>query len=238
MQVKTKAIVISALRYQEKSLIVKCFTESDGLKSYYVRDAFSTAKKASQKRVYFQPLTILEIEALHRNKGSLEYFKEVRPLHPYLSIHSDVIKTTITLFLSEILHHSIREEEKNQNLYAFLETSLLWLDSHDEVANFHLILIMELTKFLGFYPNNSKQGYPFFEMTEGVFVPYQSITCLSEQETALLKKLMELRLDNSVKTFHVSERQALLKILMDYYAFHLDNFIRPKSVDVLKEVFT
>ena len=81
MLIKTKAMVISALRYQEKSLIVKCFTESAGLKSYYVRDAFSS-RKSSQKTVYFRPLNILEIEASHKNKGTLEYFKEVRLSQP------------------------------------------------------------------------------------------------------------------------------------------------------------
>ena len=74
MLVKTKAIVLSSLKYQEKSLIVKCFTESDGLKSYFVPSAYSN-KKANQKIAYFQPLTIIEIEANHKNKGTLEYFK-------------------------------------------------------------------------------------------------------------------------------------------------------------------
>jgi len=35
----------------------------------------------------------------------------------------------------------------------------------------------------------------------------------------------------------VIERQILLKILMDYYSYHLDGFRKPKSLDVLKEVF-
>ncbi|RZJ69404.1 MAG: DNA repair protein RecO, partial [Flavobacterium sp.] len=154
MLVKTKAIVISSLRYQEKGLIVKCFTESDGLKSYFIRDAFS-AKKSNQKVAYFQPLSLLEIEASHKNKGTLEYFKEVKLAHPYHSINTDITKTTIAIFLSEMLHHSIKEEEKNQELYSFLETALLWLDSHDEAANFHLILLLEVTKYLGFYPDGS-----------------------------------------------------------------------------------
>lgn len=236
MLVKTKAIVLSSLRYQDKSLIVKCFTESDGIKSYYVRDAF-TSKKSSQKTVYFRPLTILEIEASHKNKGTLEYFKEVRLAHSYYTITTDITKTTIAIFLSEMLHHSIKEEEKNQGLYSFLETALLWLDSHDEVANFHLILLLEITKFLGFYPDASQDGYSFFEMTGGIFVPYASISCLSVEESLLLKRLMPLKFDNNLKTFHVSERQQLLKILLDYYAFHLDGFKRPKSLEVLKEVF-
>jgi DNA repair protein RecO (recombination protein O) len=70
MLIKTRAIVISSLKYQEKSLIVKCFTLSDGLKSYFVRDAFSS-KKSNQKIAYFQPLSILEIEDVHKNKGTL-----------------------------------------------------------------------------------------------------------------------------------------------------------------------
>lgn len=237
MLVKTKAIVLSALRYQDKSLIVKCFTESDGLKSYYVRDAF-TSKKSSQKTVYFRPLTILEIEASHKNKGTLEYFKEVRLAHPYFSITTDITKTTIAIFVSEVLHHSIKEEEKNQSLYSFLETALLWLDSHEEVANFHLILLLEITKFLGFYPDSSHDDHSFFEMTEGIFIPYASVSCLSIEETQLLKRLMPLKFDNNIKLFHVSERQQLLKILLDYYAFHLDGFKRPKSLEVLKEVFS
>lgn len=237
MLVKTKAIVISSLRYQDKSLIVKCFTESDGLKSYFIRDAFN-AKKNSQKIALFQPLNILEIEAQHKNKGSLEYFKEVRLAHPYYTLTTDITKTTIAIFLSEMLHHSIKEEEKNQSFYAFLETALLWLDSHEEIVNFHLILMLEITKFLGFYPDTSLNSHEFFEMTEGVFTAYHSISCLTAGETVLLKRLMGLKLDNSIKSFHVSERQALLKILLDYYAFHLDGFKRPKSLEVLKEVFS
>lgn len=237
MLVKTKAIVISSLRYHEKSLIVKCFTESDGLKSYYVRNAF-TSRKSTQKTVYFRPLNILEIEASHKNNGRLEYFKEVRLAHPFFSIHTDITKTTIAIFLSEILHNCIKEEEQNQNFYSYLETALLWLDNHEEVANFHLLMLLKITKFLGFYPENTESNNHFFEMTEGVFVPYGSINCLSEQETLLLRKLMSLRPETAARTFHVSERQLLLKILLDYYTLHLEGFVRPKSLEVLREVFS
>ncbi|MET0758826.1 MAG: DNA repair protein RecO [Flavobacterium sp.] len=237
MQVKTKAIVISSLKYQEKSLIVKCFTQSDGLKSYFVRDAFSS-RKSNQKIAYFQPLTILEIEAVHKNKGTLENFKEIKLATTFQTIHNDVVKSTIVMFLSEMLHHSIREEEKNEALFVFLETALMWLDNHDETANFHLILLLEITKYLGFYPDISDIDMSFFEMTEGIFTPFHGISSLSEHETNLLKKLIDLKFDTDQKTFHVIERQLLLKIVIDYYSFHLQGFKKPKSLDVLKEVFS
>jgi DNA repair protein RecO (recombination protein O) len=236
MLVKTKAIVLSSLKYQEKSLIVKCFTLSDGLKRYFVPSAHS-GKKSNQKIAYFQPLTILEIEANHKNKGTLEHFKEIKLATAYQTINTDIIKSTIVIFLSEILHHSIQEEEKNEDLFTFLETALIWLDTHEDTSNFHLILLLEITKFLGFYPNNSESDLNFFEMTEGIFSPFQGISCLSEHETFLFKKLIHLRFDSDQKIFAGIERQILLKILLDYYSIHLDGFKKPKSLDVLKEVF-
>ena len=237
MLVKTKAIVLSSLKFQEKSLIVKCFTRSNGLKSYFVRDAFSS-RKSNQKIAYFQPLTILEIEAVHKNKGTLENFKEIKIAAPFHSIHSDIYKSTIVMFISEVLHHSIHEEETNEHLFTFLETALHWLDNHDEIANFHLILMLETTKYLGFYPDISDMDMPFFDMNEGIFTPFHAISSLTEHETNLFKKLIDLKFDNDQKIFHVIERQIILKILIDYYSYHLDGFKKPKSLDVLKEVFS
>ena len=237
MLVKTKAIVISSLKFQEKSLIVKCFTLSSGLKSYFVRDAFSS-RKASQKIAYFQPFSILEIEAVHKNKGTLENFKEIKTAVPFQTIHTDIVKSTMVMFLSEMLHHSIQEEEKNEQLFLFLETALTWLDHHDEISNFHLILLLEITKYLGFYPDTSDIDLPFFEINEGIFTVFHTSTALSEHETTLFKKLLELKFDNDQKVFHVLERQILLKVLIRFYSSHLEGFKSPKSLDILKEIFS
>ena len=161
MLVKTKAIVISSLKFQEKSLIVKCFTLSDGLKSYFVRDAFSS-RKSNQKIAYFQPFSILEIEAVHKNKGTLENFKEIKLAIPFQTIHKTVTKSTIVLIISEMMHYSIHEEEENEALFTYLETALLWLDAHDDMANFHLIFLLESTKYLVFYHDFTDIDFPFF----------------------------------------------------------------------------
>ena len=235
MLVKTKAIVISALRYQEKSLVVRCFTLSDGVKSYFVRSAFSGGKSGS-KSAYFQPLTVLEIEASHKNKGTLETFREIRLSRGFDTLTTNIVKTSIGLFLSEVMHHAIREEAANPALFEFLETSLEWLDHHDNIANFHLIFLVQMSRYLGFYPQESNGRY--FEMTDGFFSDEPGLSCLNETQTELLRRLMPLRFSNADLVFNASQRQELLRILIDYYAIHLDGFRRPKSVDVLREVFS
>lgn len=236
MLVKTKAIVISAIKFQEKSLIVKCFTESDGLKTYFVQNVFSN-RKSNQKIGYFQPLTILEIEALHKNKGTLENIKEVKISYPFSTINTNIYKSTIVIFISEIFNSCIQEEEKNESLFSFLENALIWLDNHNEVSNFHLILLLESTKFLGFYPDLSNSHLPFFDLNDGVFRATHTVNSLTEEQTFIFKKLIDLKFDSNQKIFTSANRQVLLKILLKFYAIHLSEFRNPKSLEVLNEVF-
>lgn len=236
MVVKTKAIVISSVRYQDKSLIVKCFTQTDGLKSYFVANAFS-GKASGRKIAYFQPLTMLEVVASHKNKGRLESFREIRLAHPYQTASTDIIKSSLLLFLSEVLHACVREEEKNDSLFAFLETALLWLDHHESVSNFHLITLMEMTKFLGFYPAAPEFEDGFFDLAAGVFSDQATTTSLDAAQTSLWKRLLLLRFGSEQLVFSARERQQLLQLLMDYYRLHLGNFRTPKSLEVLREIF-
>lgn len=236
MLVKTKAIVIATVKYQEKSLIVKCFTEKFGLKSYFVHNAF-TGKKNNQKISFFQPLNQIEIEAFHKDKGNLERFKEVKISNAYQTIPFAIVKTTIALFLSEVLHNAIKEEGKNENLYAYLETSLLWFDSHDHVANFHLIFLLELTKYLGFSPENAASENQVFIPNEGVFSSEISENALSIDDSQLFQKLLLLKLHQPQQVFSTAQRQRLLAILLNYYALNSDGFKTIKSLQILKEIF-
>ena len=235
MLVKTKAIVISSVKYQEKSLIVRCYTLSDGLKSYFVQNPFSN-RKSNQKIAYFQPLTLLEIEGVHKNKGTLEYFKEIKLSTSFKSINTNIFKSSIALFLAEILQNCIHEQEQDENLFNYVETALIWLDNHDEIANFHIIFLLGITKYLGFYPDISEINLPFFDLSEGFFTAHQGINSLSEKETSVFKKLLLLKFEDNQKNILLIERQLLLKIVLNYYFYHIQGFKMPKSLEILTEI--
>lgn len=237
MQVKTKALVLSTLKYQDKSLIVRCYTQEMGIQSFFVRNAF-TKSKSGLSIAYFQPLTLLEIGFDFKNKGGLEYFKEVRLSHPYQTICYDFSKSNIAIFLSEILSNSIREEQIEESLFTFLEASLLWLDTHDSIANFHLLFLVELTKFLGFYPDCTGMEKAYFNCIDGRFSNYYDVGAIEKQETILFRRLLQHSFLKDQRIFNGKERNVLVDVLMGYYELHLSDFRKPKSLDVLKEVFS
>ncbi len=238
MQLTTKAIVLSALKYGDTSLIVKAFTASDGLKSYLLKGVLSS-KKGNLKAAYFQPLTQLEIVANHRNKGTLETLREAKVSYHYQTLYADMAKNAMTLFLAELLQNSIREEEPNEALFQFLEASLQWLDMHKDIANFHLFFMLSLTRFLGFYPDVYQIERPYFDLLEGEFTAYESLNPMLKGENIYyFKTFLGINFDtiHTVK-MKKANRQELLKSLILYFELHLQGFRKPKSLAVLNEVF-
>ena len=91
-------------------------------------------------------------------------FKSV-PYHPH--------KSAIALFIAEFLYRALREEAENAPLFAYLSNSIQWLDEckHD-FANFHLVFLIRLSRFLGLYPNT--EGYhngDYFDLLNAVLHP-------------------------------------------------------------------
>lgn len=236
--ITTNAIVLSTLKYGDTSLIVKCFTQEEGIKSYMIRGVLKS-KKGKLKTAYFQPLNQLQLVASHNNKNTLNTIKEVQVVNYYQTIYTSIIKQAIVMFLSEVLANIIREEEKNITLYNYLETSLIWLDTHDSIANFHLLFLLNLSRFLGFYPDTRKDGLGF-NLLEGNFTnSVNHKLTISGKEIIAFKKLLGINFDAIHKvSFHKKERQAILNIIIRYFELHLDGFKEPKSLRVLETVFT
>ncbi|MGS4346040.1 DNA repair protein RecO [Myroides odoratus] len=236
MVIQTKAIVLQAIKYQDKSLIVKCLTKEVGVQTFFVRNAFAKGKNA-QKIAYFQPLMLLDITFDYKNKGGMEYFKEIKVDQVYHSIYYDFSKNSIALFVSEMLSMVVREQEHDEQFYSFVEAALLWLDTHEETANFHLLLLVELTKYLGFYPDASAMEDYYFDWYEGVFTSIHVANCFDAEETFLFKRLLQLGFEDDQKIFSSRDRNTLLALLLKYYEVHFTGFKKPKSLEILKEVF-
>ena len=238
MVITTNAIVLSSVKYAEADLIVNCFTQSSGLKGYLLRNVLKS-RKGKLRASYFQPLTQLEITAVHRDKGTLERIKEAKVSHPYKSLHTDVVKSAVVMFLAEVLKSAIQEEESNPSLFEYLEAALIWLDEHDDIANFHILFLLRLTAFLGFYPETTDMDLSWFNLQEGTFEAHPSgNACETGQEVEDLKVFLGMNFDalSGVKLTK-ERRSAVLDLVLLYYQLHLQGYKKPRSLPVLNQLF-
>lgn len=234
---KTKALVLRSIKYGESSLITTFYTEQHGLKTYLLRGV-QKSKRGSLRPAYFQPLMLLNITVNSQKKGSLYSLREASVNNYYQTIHTDINKNSIVLFLSEVLSQVVKEEAPDAELFAYLENMLLWLDHHKDVANFHLLFLMNLTKYLGFYPSMENQQLLCFDLLEGKFIPMSSRYSLTNQELILFKKLLNTKIDElHLIKLDVTARRCLIQTLITYYELHIDGFRKPKSMDVLGVIF-
>jgi len=234
----SKAIVLNSIKYGDTSLITTCYTKKSGVKTYMLKGVLKS-KKSKIKPAYFQPLMQLTLTANHNNKGNLNSIRDLEVTYFYSSIYTDIKKQTIALFLAEILYNTIREEEQNSTLFQYLETAFLWLDTHDTISNFHLLFLLNLTKFLGFYPITNTINASYFDLLEGTFTNEIRNNTVSGNDLVQFKKLLGINFDVlHTVDFSASNRQVVLSILIQYFELHLEGFNKPKSLDVLKSIFS
>lgn len=238
MRITTNAIVLSAIKYAEADLIVSCFTETSGLKSYLLRNILKS-KKGKLRTSYFQPLTQLEISAIHRDKGTLERISEAKVLNPYKTLHTDVVKSGMVMFLAEMLKTSIQEEEANALMYEYLQDALNWLDAHHAVANFHILFLLKLTGYLGFYPDASSHKGLYFNLQEGFFENSPSgMACEQGTHVEDFKRFFGIDFDALERIkLAKSNRSEVLNLILSYYQLHLQAYRKPKSLLVLNQLF-
>ena len=238
MVVSTKAIVISKIKYNDNDLIVKCYTASCGVKSYVIKNALKS-KKGKLKPAYFQLLTLLEIEAEHKDNRSLHYFKEVRLYKSYESLHTNIFKSTVLLFLAEVLSMILNEEEANPTLFEYLETTLLWFDTVEKTGTFHQQFLMGLTKFLGINPDTTNGYLPYFNLENGNFQLQNGAHCVTGSKLELLKPFLGTKFDTTLnQELNSLQKHELLNMILDYFKLHLHAFKHPRSLTVLNQVYT
>ena len=238
MLIQTKAIVLHTLKYNDTSLIAHCYTEALGKQSFLLKGILS-ARKGAIRKAHFLPLTQLEIQFQHKNKGGLNFLKEVKILHPYQQLYTDIKKNAIVLFLSEIIHKSLKEEETNPLLFEFLENAFLWLDSNEDIANFHLLFLLKLSQFLGFYPYLDQEDGQYFNLESGCFTASIPLgKHIKGTSAQLLRDLLGMNFAG-IKTPKINQhsRRELLEAMVNYFELHLLGFSKPKSLSILHDVF-
>jgi DNA repair protein RecO (recombination protein O) len=240
MLIKTKAFVLHYVKYGDASLIVDLFTQSHGRLTFMAR--VPQSPKGRLKRQLFQPLNVLDVDFDYRQNVSMQKFRDVRIAVPFVSIPFDGYKLSISFFVAEFLFHSLREEQQNNPLFEYVVSSIAWLDSCTrQFSNFHLVFLMRLSRFLGFFPNlDDNADYCYFDLREGCFCKTSPLhpDFLQPDEAGRIKLLMRMNYETMhLYTMTRQERERCIEVMISYYKLHIPDFREMKSLDVLREMF-
>lgn len=241
MIVTSRGIVLHALKYNDNTIICDILTESEGCIGFAVH--ISHSRQGGIRPALLQPLSLVETTwENHLRTTGLARLNSLSAVYPYVSLGSNPHKTAVGLFIAEFLRHALHGEPSSPALFEYIWQSLRWLDTcPTHFANFHLVFLLRLSRFLGFYPNVSKyQTGDFFDMENSTFCPLQPSHphFLMPEDACHLPTLMRMKYEN-MHLFHLTgtQRSRLLRFATDYYRLHLPQFPELKSLPILQTIF-
>jgi DNA repair protein RecO (recombination protein O) len=237
MLIKTRGIVLSYLKYRETSIIARIYTERLGVQSYVVN---SVRKAKPPGRIaLFQPFTLLELVAYTpKGNSTLSRLSEYRCAEPFQTLPYDVQKSSVVLFLSEVVARAIREEEENEPLFRFLHDSMLAFDQQTSgTENFALIFLLHFANYLGFGVASGS------ELVDQVMMAGHAPTSYGATGPAMLRLrefeqyfdgLMQAPFQSTIPNGRI--RRELLDVLIRYYQLHVEQLGEIRSLDILSQV--
>jgi DNA repair protein RecO (recombination protein O) len=238
---KTRGIILKTTLYSESSVVVQIFTEKFGIQSYMINGVKKPRAKISMNML--QPLHLVDMVAYYKHNISIQRVSELRPAPVYSTIPYNIVKSTITQFLNEVLYKSIRQQTTDEHLFDFIFSAMCWFDEcGPENVNFHLAFLLKLSRFLGFAPSTIiKNDDNYFDLQEGEFKSRTPAhpNFLSKSDalvfislfTSPFEKIHEIKLDNKTRRF-------ILDKILVFYTLHTASFGDIRSHQVLEEVLS
>ena len=145
-----QGLVLQSIRYGDTSLIVKVYTLNNGLQTYMVKGV--RGKASHNRAAFFQPMTFLKfVQSGKPRTNGIAFLRDTELMYAYQTVPFVMNKSAILMYLSELLSHTLTQQERNDNLFQFIFQSVVWLDLVESgYANFPLYFTLELSRVLCF----------------------------------------------------------------------------------------
>jgi DNA repair protein RecO (recombination protein O) len=241
MLVKSQGIILRSLKYGETSLIMDIYTREYGLNSYILGGVRN--KKSKTQAGLCQIMSLVQIVAYHKNTKSLFRIKEVSSEHLYQRIPFEILRSSVGMFMIEIVKNSIREDEENEALFDFIADWFKFLDqSQNSINNAHLLFMLELSEHIGIQPrDNYSVNNPYFDLMEGQFtssIPNHRYFLDPGEAEQLYDLMMQERDYIHELSLTNRQRRILLDKLILFYKLHIDTIKELHTYNILNEILS
>ncbi|MEJ6751147.1 MAG: DNA repair protein RecO [Bacteroidia bacterium] len=234
MIAKTKAIVLHNTNYSENSVISKMYTKEYGLRTYII-PSIRKGKSAIRPSMILA-LSLVELDIYEKANASINRIKELRNSQLLVNIHSDIVKTSIALFLSEILNHCITFDQGDEYLFDFLQREILILENEETNSLYPIFFLVNLSKHLGVQPLGVySRDTPYLSLDEGIFVSQHGLHTTSTQVAEVVSHILERPTEKNISV-NAELRKSTLNEILKYYQYHITKNRKIKSVEILSEL--
>ena len=237
----TNAILLNSVKYGESSLILQCYTSRFGRISLLAKGARKKSK--GKPKLIPQPLQILSISISKKETRELSILREMEFSYMATQTGVDIRRSAIAIFIADLLTHSLREEDRDDQLYSFLHESIIALDTIVRgVENFHLYFVVRLSEYLGLSPATpTTTGNGQLDYDSGIFIPEEPAhdKVMDSFNSDLFVRFANTDF-NSLHLIEINgyQRNAFLSLVLNYYSHHLPGSGNLKSLPVLREIFS
>lgn len=228
-----RGVVLHSIKYSENQLIIHIFTESRGRKSYITR-------VGGRGRSLFQPLSLVEFNAV-TGRGEIDKLSQAALTQPLTNIPHDIVKSTVSLFIAEVLYRVIKDASIDKRLFDFIHGSVVALDLIDNpVANFHLHFMVRLSHYMGFAPQGRHSEGCWFDIKNGCFTEREPdhLLKINPVNATLLYRLSQIQ-TSEIHTINLNreQRTVFLDYMVDYYGYHTESIYAVNSISIFRELF-
>jgi DNA repair protein RecO (recombination protein O) len=238
---KTRGIILNQIKYTDSGIIANVYTRKFGRQSFLIKGM--RKRKSGKHNILFQPMFILDLEMYYKASREMQTLKEFSASFTPFDIHSNIKKSCVAIFLGEVLSSVLKEESPHEEMFDFIEESIIYFDKCKEgFANFHIAFLTGLSSFLGLEPGTrTNTDDVFFDMLNGKFVPIPPVHGnYANPEISNTLADFFIASYNTISNITLTgvRRNEVLDVIVRYYSIHLPGLKKIKSLEVLKEVFS
>jgi len=230
--IKSKGIVIHNVPYGDKNLISHIYTESHGRLSFFVYGG-----KSKKKRNIFLPLNKVELVFAYDTKHDLQKIKEIYSEGNF-TFQFDIKKSPVIFLISELLYHYLKEEEKDEVFFDFLEKTLVFLNKVEQMPAFFSQFLIFFAYFSGVLnlPDGKKGLFFDLETQEFYDKRDKSKPVLDVVQTKYVERLLSGLAYNKSITLFPDERHDLIEKFIEYFRIKF-GINRIKSYDLFRSMY-
>lgn len=166
MQQTITGLYLNHTNYGDTSVILKLYTLEYGTSTFIVKGI----KRKKGGLALLQPFHFLELVSNFKPEKDLNFGNQVKLLKPSYSLTSDIRKSTVAIFLTEVLNKTLKETSPSEEKYEIIASLIDYYDHSEFTSIFHHYFLIRLINLLGIFPNYGyNKSIDLLNIPNGVF---------------------------------------------------------------------